>query len=118
MYVLARGSDHPETNLLLLHDDDELPEVPDEHESQFAATFTVDRLRGIDATLTRCARDRWLKVARVVIDALSLAGLPKTDDRYAALHVRRVIVLVESGVLEAQGDPRRPRFSEVRLARR
>jgi hypothetical protein len=54
------------------------------------------------------------QVARVVSDAMK-AGAYSDEESEFDLHVRRVIALVESIALEAQGNLRRPRLSEVRL---
>ena len=101
--------------MLLLDDDDELPAVPDQGETQLAAQLGPDGLRSVDATLRRQAKRSWLKVSGVVSDAMSAGGFPLSDDSRIALHVRRVIRLVDSGELEARGNLRRPRSSEVRL---
>ncbi len=100
--------------VLLLDDNDQLPTVPDEVETKAATQLGADGLRAIDDALGKCAQRRWLKVARVVADALRAGGFPVSDDAYVCLHARRVISLVDSGVLEAKGDLRRPRWSEVR----
>jgi hypothetical protein len=102
--------------VLLLDDDDELPLTPTEGERTLAAQLGSEGLRAIDAALQRQTRTSWLKVARVVSDALSAGRFPLGDDAHIELHVRRLMALVESGALEAQGNVRRPRWSEVRLA--
>jgi hypothetical protein len=101
--------------MLLLDDDDELPLLPDEAEAELAAQLGEERVRAIEEALVSHTRVRWLKVARVVADALKAGGFPATEDAFVRLHVRRVIALVDSGRLEAQGKLRRPRRSEVRL---
>jgi len=93
---------------------EELPLTPDAEETALATRLGPAGLQAIDAALTSSARPAWLKVARVVSDALKAGGFP-TDDNYFRLHVHRVIALIEAGVLEVQGNPRWPRFSEVRL---
>jgi hypothetical protein len=80
------------------------------------ADLDASGLESIDAALLRAATGRWLKVARVVCDALKAGGFSTSDDALD-LHVRRLIRLVESGRLDAQGNLRRPRWSEVRLPR-
>lgn len=100
--------------MLLLDDDDELPASADPSESDLATRLGPDGVRAIDLELASHASSRWLKVARVVLDALRSSGFDVTDEAIA-LHVRRVATLVASGVLEAQGNLRRPRWSEVRL---
>ena len=74
-------------------------------------------LAAIDRALLGATRPKWLKVARVVHDALEVGGF-STDDEYVQVHVRRIIALVKGGTLEAQGNLLRPRFSEVRLPSR
>lgn len=101
--------------MLLLDDNDELPSLPENAEATLAAQLGAEGLHAIDEALSQHARRGWLKVACVVVDALKAGGFPISDDAYIALHVRRLITLVHSGVLEAQGNPRRPRRSEVRL---
>ncbi|MEO8904121.1 MAG: hypothetical protein ABI627_21595 [Polyangiaceae bacterium] len=101
--------------MLLLDDDDELPHSPDEGEATLAAEIGVAGIDAIDASLLEHAQLGWLKVARVVLDALKASGLPPSDDSHIRLHVRRVIGLVNAGSLVAQGNLRKPRWSEVRL---
>jgi hypothetical protein len=96
-------------------DDDEMPEEPEEEERALAEQLGPDGLGAIDATLQRCTQRRWLKVARVIADAMQAGNFGISTDGAWDLHTRRVIALVEAGVLEAQGHPCRPRFSEVRL---
>jgi hypothetical protein len=73
-------------------------------------------LRQIDATLTKQASRDWLKVARVVFAAITAGGFSVTDENHVRLHVRRLIGLAEVGVLDGQGNLRRPRWSEVQLS--
>jgi|SRR5262245_49753808 len=101
--------------MLLLDDDDELPASADETEARLASQAGADGLRAIDAALTSHAQHRWLKVARVVSDAMKAGGFSFTDEDQVRLHVRRLVGLVESGALQVAGNPMRPRFSEVQL---
>ena len=101
--------------MLLLDDDDELPLLPDEAEASLASQLGEQGLRAIDDALGKQARRTWLKVARVVFDALKAGGFEASNDASIHLHVRRVITLADAGVFEAQGNLRRPRWSEVRL---
>jgi Protein of unknown function len=103
--------------MLLLDDDDELPTLPNPSEAKLSVQVGEQGLRAIDAALVSHAKPSWLKVARVVHDALGSGGFVITDE-VVRLHVRRVAALVEVGSLEAQGNLRRPRFSEVRLPQR
>ena len=70
----------------------------------------------IDQTLLSFCDKRWLKVARVIgktMDVFEKRGLEITGiaDRIDA----RMAALVASGQIEAKGDIRRWRYSEVRL---
>jgi len=103
------------SDVLLLDDDDELPPLPDEAETMLIAQLGEEGLRAVDDALGKSARRAWLKVARVVFDALKVGGFETSDDVSIHLQVRRVIALVDAGTLEAKGDLRRPRWSEVRL---
>jgi len=104
--------------MLLLDDDDELPSIPTEGEASLLAELGTTSLGRIDEALTRCARKDWLKVARIVHEAMDVGGFDHWDDPSLHLHVRRVIFLVNAGVLEAQGNLYRPRRSEARLGTR
>jgi hypothetical protein len=101
--------------MLLLDDDDELPAQPDEGEAKLSIGLGDSGLLAIDEAIRKSARGTWLKVARIVGDALESGGFKISDDVAIDLHVRRVISLVDSGALEAKGNLRRPRWSEVRL---
>lgn len=97
-----------------MDDDDELPDQPEDAESKLVTELGDDGLRAIDEALLRYTRGTWLKVARVVADAMEAGGFATSEDAPIDLHVRRMMALVDSGVIEAQGDVRRPRWSEVR----
>jgi hypothetical protein len=99
--------------MLLLDDDDELPTLPDEGETNLQRQLGPEALCAIDAAIVANASPRWLKVARVVHDVIESRGLP-FEDAVVDLHVRRVIELVQSNRLEAQGNLRKPRWSEIR----
>src|SRR5262245_30938249 len=103
--------------MLLLDNDAELPGAPSQAEAELAAALGAEAMSRVDETLCRHATRNWLKVARVVMDSMRAGGFPVADDRYVAIHVRRVIALTDNGVLEATGNPRQPRLSEVRLSR-
>ena len=100
--------------MLLLADDDEVPALPTEAETSLAGSLGSDGLQAIDEAIGNAARPHWLKVARIVVDAIRSAGFT-TEEAQVQLHVRRTIALVSAGLLEAQGNLHRPRFSEVRL---
>ncbi|HEV8245205.1 MAG TPA: hypothetical protein VGP93_05530 [Polyangiaceae bacterium] len=99
-----------------MDDDDELPASPDEGETALVAQLGAHALLAIDVTLKSHNQRRWLKVARVVAEALKAGGFAVWNDSHVHLHVRRVIGLVDSGSLEAKGNLLRPRWSEVRLS--
>lgn len=72
-------------------------------------------MRTIDSNIVRHVQRRSLKVARVACDALKAGGFQLGGDACFELHVRRLIGLVESGVLVGLGNLRRPGWSEVCL---
>ena len=100
--------------MLLLDDDDRVPASATEAEAALAGRLGKAGLAAVDAAIVGATRPKWLKVARVVWDAIKAGGY-STDEEQVQLHLRRVIALVDAGKLEAQGDLYRPRFSEVRL---
>jgi hypothetical protein len=100
--------------MLLVHDEDRVPESPTEGEVSLAASLGEKGLAAIDAAILAATGPKFMKVARVVSDALKAGGF-STDDENVRVHVRRVIALVRGDKLEAQGNLLRPRFSEVRL---
>jgi hypothetical protein len=83
---------------------------------QLDAVSALDEaaLRQIDEAILRNVTDNWRKVAMVVgitmqQNALHVIGIP--DVFYA----QRVVLLVEKGTIEAEGNLRRMRRCEVRL---
>jgi Protein of unknown function len=100
--------------MLLLDDSDELPVSPTEGETELVNSLGPTGLAAIDAAIVGATRSRWMKVAMVVHVAIESGGF-EIDDASVDLHTRRVIALVDAGHLEAQGNLRRARFSEVRL---
>lgn len=99
--------------MLLLDDEDELPLEAGPEEVQLAADLGPVGLQAIDTNLLACADVQWLKGARIVSEAMKNGGFAYDDD-CTDLHVRRLIGLVDRGVLEGQGNLRKPRWSEVR----
>jgi len=93
---------------------DGVPEDPDEEEAALAAKLGEAGLEAVDAALLKYTRDRYLKAARVIADALDACGFPR-DDNHVALFVRRLIALAEAETIEAQGNLYRPTRSEVGL---
>ncbi|MET0790492.1 MAG: hypothetical protein ABW061_03145 [Polyangiaceae bacterium] len=100
--------------MLLLDDDDELPEEPSPEEAEVAEQLGPEGLSAIDAALLACTGAVQHKVARIVSGAVDVGGFPPSDE-YIDLHARRLIGLVRSGKLVGFGNLRRPRFSEARL---
>jgi hypothetical protein len=68
----------------------------------------------LDATILSHACKRWQKVAMVAACAMQDRGLGLSDDQFDTV-VARIRALVARGLLVAQGNLNRPRFSEVRL---
>ena len=68
----------------------------------------------IDRTLLPFCREHWLKVARVVIETLEAFEKRRSEIVSSAIDAR-MAALVRNGRLEAKGNIRKWRFSEVRL---
>jgi hypothetical protein len=100
--------------MLLLDDEDQLASTPSPDELAFMAAIGAEGVEAVERAILGCTRVRWLKVARVVHDALSSNGFTASDG-VVAMHTRLIGVLVRRRALESQGDLRRPRWSEVRL---
>jgi hypothetical protein len=98
------------------HDDDEwlLPASPTQEETELVRALGPNGLKAVDDAIVKATQRRWLKVARIVTDAIEAGGFSIAEDQLD-LHVRRIIALVKVGTLESQGNLRRPLFSEVRL---
>ncbi len=101
--------------MLLLDDEIEISIPVGLDEIEFTARLGPNEIEAIDTSLTQCAKPHFLKVARLVFDAINASGYDLSDD-IVFVHVRRLMLLVEAGVLHSQGNLRRPRFSEVRLS--
>lgn len=85
---------------------------PDEERS--AAMLTPVQLAEIDAALLQACSPRSRKLAMIV--ATAMHNLPQRIDGLPdVFYARRVSAMVASGKLEAIGDLRRMRYSEVRL---
>ena len=69
-----------------------------------------------DAALMSAAAPHWQKVARLVAEVMTSNWPNKPSGIADVYYAQRVDMLVQKGILEAQGDLRRMRFSEVRLA--
>ena len=92
--------------------------IPDpkmsEEEKTFCNLLSTEKLKEIDNALLTQATDRFSKVAKLVgtvfmDNNIHLEGIP--DIFYS----ERIRLLVDKGLLEAQGDLNYMRFSEVRL---
>lgn len=93
-----------------------LPESPDEDEAALAAKLGAAGLESVDAALVEHTRARYLKAARVIVEAIDASGLP-CDDNHVLLFCRRLNVLADAGLLRARGNLHKPRRSEVRRPR-
>ena len=102
-------------SVLLLDDDDELAEVAGADETAFAASLGVEAGPIIDARLLRHVSSRQRKVALVISHAIDDGGFEAWSSGCVEFHTRRVIALAEAGFLEAFGNLRKPRWSEVCL---
>ena len=91
-----------------------MPEAPTEAENLLTDSLGPQVLLAIDEAIMNATRPKWMKVARVVVDAIHAGGFT-TEDEQVQLHVRRIIALAVAGKIEAQGNLLRPRFSEIRL---
>ena len=100
--------------MLLVNDEEQVPELPTDREKALTDALTSEKLLTIDQAIVNATEQRWLKVARIVFDAIKAGGFSMVDEQ-VQLHVRRIIALVRAGRLEAQGNLLRPRFSEIRL---
>jgi hypothetical protein len=100
--------------MLLIDNDDELPTEPQEEEARFSAEIGTESVDSIDAALAVHARHHWLKVARIIHDAITSGGFTYSDG-IVDFHARRLLVLVNAGLLEGRGNLRKPRYSEIRL---
>src|SRR5437016_5993390 len=68
----------------------------------------------IDQAILAAATDRWLKVARIIVDALGPRHREAVDSDYNDV-AARIEALIEAGKLQCQDNPKRWRHSEVRL---
>lgn len=100
--------------------DTSVPEGPpdtllDQEEQESVDQLTPEQVRTIDDALLAGCATSWSKVARIVGDAIGKFSeeFPEVSGGYYA---QRVIVLVQKGHLESQGNLEYMRYSEVRLA--
>ena len=100
--------------LLLIFDEEKLPPFPDEEEQALVTKLGPEGLKRIDETIVRSVVSNHRKVARVIFDAMK-AGEFTFSDALVYIYTRRIIEMVASGRLEAQGNLTKPRFSEIRI---
>lgn len=114
--LLARLSQHDHTSIMPTPPEDEVevPETPDVEELQLTLELGEHGLRNIDDALKRASDGKFLKVARIIVNALKGLSV-RPSDLYVNVCVRRILALVDEGILETRGNVRRPRFSEARL---
>ena len=67
----------------------------------------------IDHVVLSLAKDRWRKVAMIIAQSEALLG--EMTERDCNVVAERIEALVAAGKLEAQGNLKRWRWSEVRL---
>ncbi len=89
------------------------------HES---SPYTEAEKALIDGMLIKCCQKHWLKSARVLFEAqfslekeYSSIFSNYSDVETSVFFIQRLMVLLAQGKLQAQGNLRRPRFSEVKL---
>ncbi len=99
--------------MLLIHDEDELPENPYEEEIMITDSIDEVGLKDIDDRILNALSDHWAKVAKVIFDVMQAGGFEFSEE-LVDLHARRVIYLNELGKLSSSGNLRKPRFSEIR----
>jgi hypothetical protein len=82
-------------------------------QKRIVAGLSQGQLAEIDRAIVAVTKNQWQKVAKVIAVAMQSTPRAPTDvpDIFYSLRIRR---LVDDGKLEAQGDLRRMRFSEVR----
>jgi|1185.fasta_scaffold190124_2 hypothetical protein len=69
----------------------------------------------IDKAILSVVSDRWAKVARVIVEASrKQGGAFPSESEYFGMVGKRIAVLVRRGRLEARGDIKKWRFSEIR----
>lgn len=94
-------------------DDDDLNVVLDDVDAKAIAALTVEDVAAIDEAILSKLSSHWQKTALVI--ATSMYTYPdRYDDIPDVFYGRRVVTLAQQGLLEASGDLRKWRFSEVR----
>jgi hypothetical protein len=94
-------------------DDDDLNVVLDDEDTKAIAALTVEDVAAIDEAILSKLTSHWQKTAFVI--AISMYAYPdRYDDIPDVFYGQRVLALAQKGLLEASGDLRKWRFSEVR----
>lgn len=93
--------------------DDDLSAVLEDDELEAIAALTDADKAAIDAAILSQLNDRWQKTAMVVARAM-YAYPGKYDAVPYVFYGQRVLALAQDSVIEAHGNLRRLRFSEVR----
>ncbi len=99
---------------MLIYDADPLPDLPSPAEAALAERLGPEGIRAIDEAILHASAERFLKVARIVLDSLKAVGSSYADEPSVHLHVRRVIALTNADLLDGQGNLHEPRWGEVR----
>ena len=96
--------------------DDQEPDGPLSATQQARVdALSPSQVAAADQALTSVAASQWQKVARLVAEVMTSNWPNKPSGIADVYYAQRVAKLVQEGILEAQGDLRRMRFSEVRL---
>lgn len=93
--------------------DDDLDVVLDDEDTKAIAALTVEDVAVIDEAILSKLSSHWQKTAFVI--AISMHAYPdRYDDIPDVFYGQRILALELKGLLEARGDLRKWRFSEVR----
>ena len=95
-------------------DDDDLNVRLDDEDTKAIAALTVDDVAAIDEAILSKLSSRWQKTAFVIATSM-YASPDRYEDIPDVFYGRRVVALAQQGLLEASGDLRKWRFSEVRV---
>ena len=94
-------------------DDDDLNVVLNDEDTKAIAALTVEDLAAIDEAILSKLGGHWQKTAFVI--ATSMYAYPdRYDDIPDVCYGQRILPLAQQGLLEARGDLRKWRFSEIR----
>jgi hypothetical protein len=94
-------------------DDDDLNVVLDDEDMKAIAALTLDDVAAIDEAILSKLSSRWQKTAFLI--ATSMFAYPdRYEDIPDVFYGRRILALAQQGLLEAGGDLRKWRYSEVR----